>query len=302
MLKNFLLIGLAFFSVPFAFAHAEEKKKPTEATVRPSGGATEEAENNRMKTLEGSKSPFSGQVNLTYNGSSLEHPFSKDAPNPGGAVPPPLVTAVGTFSGRYRIDKETTAGLGTGITTQTPFQGPKNTTIADPYIDIARSYKYGAVKNRLDFQTTVWTNDQSHNDYGYDLGFSLLNESYHTFSFGLTAGLALELDYNIFSGAAKYSAPGIAEEQTQWDILTDPYFEYALSKSINLRTVIGIQSLHNRNLGGTFEFFHPKVYETIGLGVQLLQSWFIYPFVEFFPYSVNARNTLVGFNTIINLF
>jgi hypothetical protein len=277
--------------------------KMGDSTVHTSETDQEKIQNNRMKTLEGSKSRWSGQVNLTYNGSSIQHPFSREAPNPGGQVPPPLVTMAATASARYRIDPQTTAGLGTGITTQTPFQGPKNTTIADPYADVARSWKLGNVAhNRVDFQGTVWTNDQSHNDFGYNYGLTVVDEAFHEFGFGLTAGLVLEFDYNFFSGSSKFDNDAVRSQQTQWDIVTDPYFEYALSKSFNLRTVIGIQSLHNRDLESGFHFYDPKVYETIGLGIQIIPSWFIYPFVQFFPYSINARNTLVGFNTIINLF
>jgi hypothetical protein len=309
------LLAILTILNPNAFA-TDDKTPVAPGEVKPSanGGTAElgesaaetEAQNNRAKTLEGSKSPFSGQFNISYQGSTISHPFSEDAPNPSGATPPPLVTLGGTISARYRIDKRTTMGLGTGITTETPFQGPKNTSVSDPYADIARSYFLGKVHNRADFQFVYNTSDQYRNVYGYRTGFSLVNESSYLFPFGLTAGFLLELDYNLFSGDAAYAtatAPhGVLHNQVQWDVITDPFFEYTLSDHVNLRTVIGIQSLNLRDMSSDFALHHPTVYETLGVGIQVLPAWFIYPFVEFFPSQMQSNKTVVGFNTIINLF
>jgi hypothetical protein len=314
-MKNNWILPLLSIVLASTSAYATDDKTPVSPSeVKPSAPGAEQAtgeaaalaENNRMKTLEGSKSPFSGQFNITYQGSSLSHPFSADAPNPGGFTPPPLVTMSGSVAVRYRIDKNTTMGVGTGVTTETPFQGPKDTTVSDPYMDIARSYMIGKVHNRADFQATFWTNDQYHNDLGYRVGLTATNESSHLFSFGLTVGFLLELDYNFFSGSAQYATTtataGVLGNQVQWDLITDPFFEYALSEQVNLRTVIGIQSINLRNLASDFAFTHPTVYETLGVGVQILPAWFIYPFVQFFPSQMASNNTVVGFNTIINLF
>lgn len=257
-------------------------------------------QNNRMSTLEGSTSRWSGQLNLTYSGSSISHPFSGEAPNPGDQVPPPLVTLSGAVSARYRMDGHTTLGLGTGLMTQTPFQGPKNTTIADPYADIAHSYKTGPIQNRCDFQTTFWTNNQYHDSYGYRFGFTALNESFYVFPFGLTAGLLLQVDANLFASGAQYDS----SQQTAYDIYTDPYFEYPLSQQVNIRSIIGIGSLNNRNLPNATSFYHPEIYQTLGLGISMGKAAYVYPFIEFFPFSgnISSQSTLFGFNTIINLF
>jgi hypothetical protein len=313
MFKDSLsLLALLAILSPSAFA-TDDTTPVSPGEVKPSAPATEVAgeaaaiaENNRMKTLEGSKSPFSSQLNISYQGSSISHPFDKEAPNPSGQVPAPLVTASGTVSLRYRNDKNTTMGVGTGVTTQTPFQGPKNTTVSDPYADIARSFMINKVHNRADLQAILWTNDQYHNDFGYRMGLSAVNESSYLFPFGLTVGFLLEIDYNFFSGQDQYSTAthvaGITASQVQWDLITDPYFEFALGDKVNLRTVIGIQSLNTRDLASDFAFTHPTIYETFGVGVQVLPAWFIYPFVQFFPSQLQTNKTVVGFNTIINIF
>ncbi len=117
--------------------------------------------NERMRALDGSKSDWSGQFNLNYSGAPLRNPLSADAPNPGNILPPPVVMMTGSFAVRNRLDSQTTMGLGTGIGTETPFQGPKNTRASDPYIDVARRFTVGPVMCRAGvsakFYTTIAT-------------------------------------------------------------------------------------------------------------------------------------------------
>ena len=302
----FLLSVFVFPQTSFADTKEDEATALTPSEDKIEAPKIDDTTNNRMKTLEGSRSRFSGQFNISYQGSTISHPFSDTAPNLSGITPPPLVTLSGLVSARYRIDAVTTTGIGTGITTQTPFQGPKNTTVSEPYMDIARTYTFNKIHNRADFQVTLYTSDEYHNQFGYREELSISNESSYLFPFGLTVGFLLELDYNFFSGSSTYSTAtatnAVLSNQTQWDLITDPFFEYTLTRSLNLRTVIGIQSYNNRNLASDFALVHPSIYETLGVGCQILPSWFIYPFVQFFPGKVESANTVVGFNTIINLF
>lgn len=289
-----LLICLSLLNLPLP-ALAEE---PTE--TQPAAN-----ENNRLKTLEGSTSPLSGQVSIGYAGSSLNHPFSENAPNPGNMQPPPLVTMSGTVALRYRFDKTTTLGIGTGITTQTPFQGPKNTTISDPYIDLAHSYDLGGsgfIKGRSDIQFTAWTNSSYREDYGYRWGVTASNEAYHAFDFGLTTGLVFVFDYNSFATDPTGDTYPLAA-QTTYDYYLDPYFEYTLSKRVNLRSVIGIGFVHSRLIEDTLTVSRPKVYQTIGVGIAATNSLFIYPYLQFFPLSgeFSTSNTLIGFSLILNV-
>lgn len=270
-----------------------EQKKPAEGTAQ-------ETQNNRAKTLEGSQSPFSGQFQLQYNGSTISHPFSAEAPNPRNQPVPPQVDLTGTASARYRIDSATTAGVGFAGIIYTPFNGPKNASIYEPNADIAHSFKFANIHNRVDFQYTQYTSNQMNSQLGYREGLTLLDEAFYEFKFGLSVGLLVELDYNFFSGDPQYDS--VAANQTRWDIVTDPYFEFVLNKTFNLRSVIGIENDHNRDMAGTFTLNTPGVYQTLGLGIQPLDWIFLYIFVEPVYSHLTANNTMVGFSTIINLF
>jgi hypothetical protein len=272
-------------------------KKEEIATDAAATGASEETTNARMKAVEGSKSPFSGQFNITYSGSSVNHPFSKEAPNPGQLPVPPLVSISGTVSARYRMDKKTTAGVGTGVLNQ----GFKTTSVSDPYADIAHSFRWGPIQNRADFQFTLWTQDQLHKGYGQQLGLSAVDEAFYEWSFGLTTGLAFEIDVNTFSGDSKFDA--VSAGQVSYDIYPEPYFEFKLSNRVNLRSVLQIGFEHTRNLS-SMKFTGDRVGQTFGVGISATDWLFLYPYVKGVPYSgtFGVKTTVVGLNTIINLF
>ena len=272
-------------------------KKEEIAKDAAANGDSEETKNTRMKAVEGSKSPYSGQFNITYSGSSINHPFSKEAPNPGQLPVPPLVSISGTVSARYRFDKKTTAGVGTGILNQ----GFKTTSVSDPYIDIAHSFRWGPIQNRADFQFTLWTQDQLHKQYGQNLGFSAVDEAFYEWDFGLTTGLAFEIDVNTFSSDAKFASK--AAGQVSYDIYPEPYFEFALSKRVNLRSVLQVGFEHTRDLG-SFKFTGDRVGQTLGVGISAADWLFLYPYLKGVPYSgtFGVKTTVLGLNAIINLF
>jgi hypothetical protein len=306
------LVLMALVSSP-ALAYADDNSP----TPSKSPTAEEITQNNRARALEGSRSPFSGQFNISYAGSSINHPFIGDVGNPGKLIPPPLVLAQGTVALRYRVDDKTSLGLGLGLTTLHPFQGPSDTTLANPTIDLQRSFKIGPLHNRADAAFTIYTDQQNHVNLGADFGFTVLDEIYYEFSFGLTAGLLLEFDANLYSPSfydpnlyvgtppQLTVQPAVLSNQVGYDIIPSPYFEYTLSKKVNLRSVIGIQLLHTLDRDSTFSYFMPDVYQTFGVGISILEAWYFYPYFQFFPYNgihLSTQTVFFGFNTVINLF
>jgi hypothetical protein len=262
-----------------------------------------EFKNNRMNTAAGSRSPFSGQLSFGYSGATLSDPFSKNAPNPGKLKVPPVVSFSGSVSARYRINRVTTTGVGIGILNQ----GWKNTTVADPYIDIARSFRVGAIQSRASFSTTLITNRQN-KDLGQVLNFGIADEAFYEFSFGLTAGLAFSLDYAVFQAVTSgpnAGDPDLLGSQETYTLGASPYFEYSLTDKIGLRSVIGIYFAHNRAQDGTFTMYQPRIYQTLGVGIANIPGMFLYPYVRMYPYNKGTftfANTAYGISAIINLF
>jgi hypothetical protein len=295
------LLVLALLSSGSAYA-ANEKGA---STAVPSEEEVEEGnENKRVRTLEGSPSRYSGQFDLTYFGSTINDPLSEHVPNSGKMAVPPVSSLTGTASLRYRIDYHTTAGVGVGLTTQTPFQGPKRTTVANPYVDLAHSFRIGPIPNRSDLRARLYTDARLHQDYGEGTGFSALDEAYYRLNFDLTCGITLAAEYNTFINAPIYEKTFVHRGQVAYDFRAEPYFEYPISKKTSLRSVVGFRWDHTRALANPFSFYSPLVYQTLGVGIAFTRAQFLYVYLRGYPYSGNlgVKTTTLGFNAIINMF
>ena len=294
------LFVVLFFSI-LAFPEAPAAAKDGTLTPTTEALSAEKIpQNERLQTLEGSKSPWSGQFQATYNGSSLDHPLSESAPNPGKVVPAPVVTASGTFSGRYRFDAVTTAGVGAGVITETPFQGPENTRGSDPYVDVARSFSIGPIRNRLDLSLKYYSSHQYHDLNGYRAGISVFDDSFYELGAGFTLGLTLNAYFNTFDEKGTYSK----SQQTDYQFYIDPVLEYRFNRIFTVRAVAALTQTHTRDMKVASEFHAPEPFQMLGFGLSATERVYLYLFAKFFPYGtqpVTAKNTVVGFNTIVNL-
>jgi hypothetical protein len=303
------LFILAFFAVlcssTFCFAGDQETDTSQQAPSAATGQVpqdSQEAQNNRMRALEGSKSKWSAQIQAAYSGSTIDHPFSADAPNPGGLNPPPVVSASALIQGRYRINKDQSFGLGGGVTGETPFQGVKNVTLSDPTADWALSSQFGSLHNRFDVVGQIYTANYEIK-YGYARGVSLVDDLLYNFASGLTVGLTSEVDYNAFS-TDKADGVDVRAIQKDYNLGIFPVVEYKLSKRLNLRSVMGFQFEHDRNLDG-WTLIAKRIYQTAGIGVSATDDLFFYLYALFYPSPIaglSHNETSVGFSAIINLF
>lgn len=257
----------------------------------------DEIRNARLKTLDGSKSPFSGQFNLGYSGASIQKPWSDEVPNPGNEQPPPLSTLSGTVSARYRMDPRTSIGVGTGLQVFSPFNKFTGFSISDPYLDLGRSYKLGPIQGRSSASVTFYTNDQSRNEFGYRWGFGVSNEAFYEFPFGLLTGLSLSGTFNTFADG---NYPGQVG-QPAFSFNAAPYLEYKINDTFNLRSVTGFQFYKFQGAAG-FPLTRIPVYQTVGLGIAATDSMFFYPYIRYFFRRLTTADTTFGFTAIINLF
>lgn len=260
----------------------------------------DEIRNKRLKTLDGSKSPFSGQFQLGYSGASIQKPWSDEVPNPGNEQPVPLATLSGNVSARYRIDPRTSVGIGTGLLVYAPFQRFERASVSDPYVDFGRSYKLGPIQGRGSASVSYYTNAQSRNDFGYRWGFGASNEAFYEFPFGLLTGLSLQANFNTFADGN--FPKGIADPQPELSFNVAPYLEYRLNDTLNLRSVTGFQFYRFKGETGGFKLTRIPVYQTVGLGIAATDSIFFYPYIRYFFAKLNTADTTFGFSAIINLF
>ncbi len=284
---------------PNAASAAEVKNPGNDAP----GNAEQNTENKRMRALEGSKSRWSGQLNLTYNGSTINEPLDANAPNPGSQNPPPVVNLVGTLATRYRINSAQTVGLGIGLETETPLQGQQNTSLADPVLDWAISTHKWGFHNRFDFIGNAYTANYE-TKYGYLYGLAFDNDTLYKFpKTEFTLGLSLISDFNGFSDSMVNGRDRSAA-QDELDYYFVPFAEYGLTHRLNIRSVFGIPFEHDRNMD-RWTFVAKRVYQTFGLGISATDDLFFYLYLKFYPSPLSSwtsNETTVGLNAIINLF
>jgi hypothetical protein len=271
--------------------------------TRDATGAPSDAElnTNRLKTLEGSKSRWSGQINLDYSGSAIAHPFDSIVGNPLGQTNPYPVNLQGTIAARYRLDPQTTVGLGTGVYIEKPFADPQNGSISNPQVDLAHTFKTGSLHHYADFVLEGYTDHNLHTVAGYDFGASASDDISYGWKNGITAGINFATDVNVFAGGPpQYKLSG----QDLWDFSAYPYFEYKFNDTFNLRSLIGFQYQHIRDSAASLALNSLPIYNSTGLGIQVLQPLFVYIYVQETPFNGKAtwQNNLTGFNIIYNLF
>ena len=275
---------------------SQEKEKKVQE------GSAAETQNARAATLEGSKSAWSGQLQFTYMGSTLNDPFAKTVPNPSGQAEPLPVELTGVVALRYRLSDTLTAGFGTGFTSITPFQGQQHTTVADPQVDVAKSFMIGPIHNRID-TTLIWLTSYAEMiGYGEGVNLDITDESFYEWNWGGTLGLALEYDFYTLRNDVP---DAVRPNQLIQDYLIMPYAEYAFNDKWNLRTIIHFTTNQLRGLPqGKWQ--HPDVTQNLGIGYAPTKAVFLYLYGQFDPYSktvpLAADTTTVGLQAIINLF
>jgi hypothetical protein len=282
---------------------AGKNKQPGKELEQIEDNSDEAQQNRRMRALEGSKSKWSGQFNVLYNGSSINNPFAADAPNPGGQNPPPVVNLTGTFAIRRRLGAKTSFGFGGGFETETPLQGQQNSSISDPNADFAISGDKWGIHNRVDFMGNYCTANFE-TKYGYLYGLAIEDDILYKFPrTEFTLGLSIISDFNGFSDSVINGRDRTAA-QDELDYYVDPFAEYGLTKHLNLRSVVGIPFEHDRNMD-RWTFMPKRVYETFGLGISATDDLFFYLYMKFYPSplaSMTSAETTIGINAIINLF
>lgn len=254
-----------------------------------SGDIDEEITNKKLRAESGSKSKWSISVTPNYQGASIEKPLHKDRPNLMRDPVPQKVRLEGELAVRFRLTKNDSIKLGSVFGLQRPLQDAKRGDIADPYVKYSRVSKVGSY-----FQSVF--------EAGPSLGTSgdriatgeflrpELSEIMLT-DFGgtrLTGGLAGDLTYSFFSKDGEMiqpkgtSAAAPANQfQQDYQVALFPFFEYALSDRVQLRTVFRPYVFaHDRNAAWSTLQKRPWT-QSVGVVVGLTRDVSLYPNFQF---------------------
>lgn len=267
--------------------------------------------NKQLRAQSGSKSKWSIATQFSYQGGSIQSPMSEERPNIGGA---PMITAfsqlTGDISGKYSFSQTHSLMAGIGLRYVTPFQrsgtpgqlkpnGQKaydgNKIDADnPYLTYQYIYKVGGVQNMVQAQALYYTASDWKN-HKYTTTETLSQTSaYELGQTGLTLGLYTALQGNTFT----QDLAG----QNDVSFAIDPYLEYTINDTFNLRTVFNLWNYDHSRAQGFDTWAHEDLVQSFGVGISLTRDIFLYPNVQFILDNIRADQTNVALNAYINVF
>jgi hypothetical protein len=315
-MKKSLLLLVALTVSTYSFANEEkDKMKDMVKGEKKVDKADELITNRRFRASNGSLSNFSFNTQISYNGGSLDKPFSADRPNISNAGDTTSIAGIaGTINGSYRINKLNRVNLGAGVQMLAPFNDSIDTNdpraeqefkenrgvldITNPYASFTHMNKFFGVQTIATAGITQYTASNL-TDIGYqnDVNFAL-NTMYAVGKTGFSFG-ALAVYTKYFYDGGDYTDK---EEANQADVVWGflPQAEYIINDTFNLRTIIRTNWYQN----STFDqdFSQRPITQSVGLGISVNRDVFLYPNIQFAHSNLQAGVTNVGFTANINMF
>jgi len=277
-----------------------------------------EITNNKMRAELGANKRFSFQANVSYNGSTVEKPFSEVRPAIRSGLNPITVPASlsGTISGKYKINPNNSLGLNTGVSVNTPFhgnyseskienpvKGPNQKqeidrfTVADPSLSYTYAGKLGGLMSVSSAELTYFTTS-SYVDGAGMLGSIDLTQTIAGDVNGWTLGGYIGVGRTIYK--ADLNAKQQAGEASL-SMYISPFAEYAFNDTYNFRTVFNYFAWEIAANGGQGAATALDPQQSMGLGMSITRDVYLYPNVQFMPFNLRADLTNIAVNTIINL-
>lgn len=259
--------------------------------------------NNNLRALSGSTSKWSFASQWNYLGGTLGAPLNEDRPNIAGSSATTNKTDIdGTLNIKYNIDVQNSLLTGFGVRWIAPFKagGPTNysgTTYdaINPSVTYQHIYKLGGLQSVLQVSGMQYTQADSVSQ-GFAQNFAIDQENmYEIGKTGISIGGSVGVGYNTFTN----DDADLATAQSVYQFWLLPYAEYALTSTINLRTVCNLLYYEHYKSG---DLIHDVVTESVGVGFSVTRDIFLYPNVQFLPSQVASVYTNVGVAATINLF
>lgn len=296
-----------------------DKVKDAKDKNKTEGVDTDQVVTNRlMRTQSGSKSKWSLNAALNYQGSTVERPLAAGRPNITGGVDVNAKAALsGTVDVKYGLNSLQSLRAGTGIRWVTPLekQLPKDyrgdrIDADNPYLQYQHLLRWSGIQTNAQVAAS-WITQENLRALGYQSNLEVsFNNAYEVGKTGLTFGLLTIVGYSTFD---KTSAPSRApsgqtinesllSNQSEFELKVYPFAEYVLNKTFNIRTVSWLFSYEHTRADGAWTFKRTTVGQSVGLGIAPFRDVYLYPNVQFVPSDLRADRTNVGLTAYLNVF
>lgn len=289
-----LITGLSAAAEELQDANQSKAKVDTVATTK-RADVDEEITNPKLRAETGSKSLFSVQSTMNYNGGSVSDPFGEVRPrlSPGQVeLDPTKIT--GNISAKYRVTDHDNINFGTGVGWLKPSHEGQRGQMENPFIAYSRPYKIGRFQNFTQAQGTYYTSVNSRRNfnlnYGVALSHNVLTQIGNT---GWNVGTAFTYTHDAYSR--------LMANKPLESINAFPYVEYWFNPKVHFRTVY--RGLSFFNTGGRRDLFlRDTPTQSMGIGFVVTRDIYLYPNLQWVWEEMQWERTNVALAANINLF
>lgn len=254
--------------------------------------------NAKIRAEMGSMSDFSFSTDLVYAGASISDPANKDRPNPNNKPNDYSTYITGDVMMRYRIDKSSSATVGTGVKFSQPFHGISKTDVNDATFGYSKVFSSGDHIHRFSL-TGIWYTDDSVTELGNYMQVypSYLYMRSNIGGTSFSAGVAGYYIQNFFDRDFRAD-----DGSDRSQVLLAPMAEYKFNDTFNLRTVVGQYWTNYREEENKTKYVKEKLYQTLGLGTSFTPEIFLYTYTKFYPKESFSANANLNFALSLSLF
>ncbi|AHI04958.1 hypothetical protein BDW_02240 [Bdellovibrio bacteriovorus W] len=251
----------------------------------------------KLRAESGSLSRYSLKFSLSYYGPPVGDITNDRQPNPDGSIGNNDTAITGSISGRYRIDSKSAIGVGTGMSSLTPFHGSKRTDIKTPFISYDRNARLQTVQMRNSYSAS-FTTVQEYLDvgqvgtvgYNNNLVYNLGNSGFAVGLESSFSGFVYNRDYEKSDrSAGRYYLGFYPQVKYNLTDKIDIYSSLAVSFT-NPRAREDVWTLHNRTLSGR-----------LGSGFALTRDVYISGFLNYYPTQLKADSTTISLSTVFSI-
>lgn len=251
----------------------------------------------KLKADSGSLSRYSLKFNLSYAGAPIGDLNNPMQPNPDGSAGVYETNISGSIGARYRIDKQSTLGMGTGINALTPFQGVKRYDMKNPFVSYDISSKLGSVQVRNSVTLSAVTNPiyRGWGEYG-GIGY----DNSLVYNLG-TSAFATVLDTSISYYLFERGYDKKDKNAERYKLSFYPAVKYNFNDQINFNSSLAISYGNPRSTNDHTVLTNKILSQRLALGYGYSHDIYISPYLNFYPGQMTLDSTTINFSTTFSV-
>ena len=257
-----------------------------------------EITNARLRAQSGSKSDYSLSLSMGYNGGTLDDIFGEERPDIYGDPETETKTSFGgSFSGRYRFNKNDSMTVGAGFSVLNPW-GHSEGNVDNPYIGYSRIYKIGDFQTSTSADVTFGTAESYKNVDLRQVVSASHNMMKNFEGTNLTVGASVSVSAYFYGNDPETVVP--KDALTELAVGLYPQLEYRFNDMFSFRTVFGYFN-YQKSRGEDSKLLRAYEYQSVGVGISVTRDIYVYPNVQFLADDLDSDKTNFAISADINI-